>query len=204
MVARWPTDEEVDAYVAERAVALGIDPMTAIAVRRGESGGANFVGDYGSSFGPFQLHYGGIASGGNSGSGMGNDFTKDTGLNARDPSTWKQQVDYALAYAQKNGWGPFHAIKRLGIDIWAGIKTAGIDPTAVGDQIGGGIRSGFDDLYSGVLGFVQDRSAAIVLTVIAIVFLLAGVWGIIGQSEVGKQVGTVVASKAIPLAGALL
>jgi hypothetical protein len=150
------------------------------------------------------LHYGGIASGGNSGSGLGDDFTRRTGLNARDPSTWKQQVDFALNHAQHNGWGAFHAIRRLGIDIWAGIKTAGIDPSKVGDNVAGGVRAGFDSVYEVTLGFVQDRAAAIVLTVIAVVFLLAGVWGIVAQSEVGQQAGKMVASKAVPLVGALL
>ena len=46
------------------------------------------VGDMGSSFGPFQLHYGGMVPGVPrlNNPGLGDEFTAVTGLNASDPS----------------------------------------------------------------------------------------------------------------------
>lgn len=127
MGGNWPTQQEVDMYVMARAQALGIDPDIAKKVRRGESG-SGFVGDIvngiPTSFGPFQFHFGGLVPGPNSAPGLGDEFLKATGLNARDPSTWKQQVDFALQTVKKTGWTPFHAAKDLGISIWQGIKNA--------------------------------------------------------------------------------
>ena len=79
-------------------------------------------GDQGSSFGPGQLHYGGVASGGNSVGGLGDAFTRTTGLNARDPSTWQQQIDFSLDQAAQGGWGPWHGAARVGVSQWQGIR----------------------------------------------------------------------------------
>lgn len=105
-------------YIVQAAIARGIDPNVALRVARSE--GLNFyTGDKGSSFGPFQLHYGGIAGGGNRVGGLGDVFTERTGLHASDPRTWRQQVDFALDEAKKGGWGPWHGWTG---DKWAGIK----------------------------------------------------------------------------------
>lgn len=111
----WPSQAEVDAYVAARAPILGIDPTVAVGVRRAESS-MGFVGDNGSSFSPFQLHYGG---------GLGDVFTGQTGLDARDPRNWQAATDWALRYAQSHGWGAFHGAARAGYGIWDGIRSAG-------------------------------------------------------------------------------
>src|SRR6185312_17144056 len=110
-----PTD--VANLIRTRAPAYGIEPDQAIRVASSE-GLNSYAGDNGSSFGPFQLHYGGVASGGNSVSGLGDVFTKQTGLDARDPKTVPQQVDFALAHAAQNGWGAWHGWKG---DPYAGI-----------------------------------------------------------------------------------
>ena len=67
------TGEHAD-YIRELAKKYGIDPTAAVAVANHE-GLHSFVGDNGSSFGDFQLHYGGMAGGGNAVGGMGDDFT---------------------------------------------------------------------------------------------------------------------------------
>jgi hypothetical protein len=108
---------EMESYIRSAATARGIDPDTAVAVARSE-GLYSYIGDQGSSFGPYQLHYGGVAGGANSVSGLGDTFTKQTGLNARDPGTWKAQVDFSLDEAKKGGWGPWHG--------WRGAPFAGI------------------------------------------------------------------------------
>lgn len=76
------------------ATAAGIDPNIMEGIYHGESGqsGRYDIGDNGSSFGPFQLHMGGLAPGVNSHPGMGDDFKKETGLDPRNPSTVPQQI----------------------------------------------------------------------------------------------------------------
>lgn len=98
----------VESYIRSAAKERGIDPDQAVAVAQSE-GLNKYVGDNGSSFGPFQLHYGG---------GLGDVFTHTTGLDARDPNTTAQQIDFALDHASRHGWGPWHGWKG---DQWAGI-----------------------------------------------------------------------------------
>ena len=101
-----------EAYIRRAAIARGIDPNVAVQVARSEGLGGRYAGDYGSSFGPFQLHYGGLSNmPGMGGRGLGDDFTKSTGLNAQDPATWQSQVDFALDQAKKGGWGPWHGFR---------------------------------------------------------------------------------------------
>ena len=68
-------------------------------IQAGESGGKWVVGDQDSSFGPYQMHMGGLASGGNSGPGLGDDFKKDTGLDPRNPETLPQQTAWISNWA---------------------------------------------------------------------------------------------------------
>lgn len=116
-----PNRAEVEDYIRNRATAIGVDPEIAVRVARSE-GLNQYVGDQGSSFGPYQLHYGGIAPGGNRVGGLGDEFTKQTGLDARDPSTWRQQVDFSLAQAKQGGWGPWHGAAKVGIGERQGIN----------------------------------------------------------------------------------
>ena len=112
-----PANDEVGKYIVQAAQARGIDPNVALQVWRSEGKGG-YVGDNGSSFGPLQLHYGGVAKGGNSVPGLGDEFTKQTGLDARNPYTWKQQIDFSLDKAKTGGWTPWHG--------WKGDPMAGI------------------------------------------------------------------------------
>lgn len=124
-----PANNEVASYIVQAAKARGIDPSVALQVWKSEGKGG-YVGDNGSSFGPLQLHYGGVAKGGNSVAGLGDEFTKKTGLDARDPTTWKQQIDFSLDTASKTGWTPWHG--------WKGDPMAGIGgkPVQVADASG--------------------------------------------------------------------
>ncbi|WP_245317560.1 hypothetical protein [Rhizobium sp. N122] len=135
---------EVSGYIRQAAIDRGIDPNIALRVAGHE--GMNVFdpskpdngGDEGSSFGPFQLHYAGMSKS-MPNSGLGNEFTNATGLHARDPSTWKQQVDFALDWARKHGWGPWMGAKAEGITGMMGIgamppqqaaQAAAMPPTA--------------------------------------------------------------------------
>jgi hypothetical protein len=116
--------DPTEAYIRSAAAKRGIDPEIAVKVAKSE-GLNSYTGDQGSSFGPFQLHYGDVAPGGNRVAGMGDDFTKATGLDARDPKTVNAQIDFALDQAKKGGWGPWHGAANSGIAPMQGIGQGG-------------------------------------------------------------------------------
>ena len=114
---------EVEAYIRASAAARGIDPDIAVQVFRAESSlNPAAEGDNSTSFGVAQLHY--------DGSSMGDLFTKRTGKDARDPSTWRSQVDFSLDQVRTGGWGPWHA--------WHGAPFAGVSGGGGGPRGGGG------------------------------------------------------------------
>ncbi len=113
---------EVAAYIRHAFAAQGIDPETALRVSQSE-GFNTYTGDYGTSFGPFQLHYGGSGIRGMNSGGLGDRFTRETGKNARDPTTWKAQIDYAAKVARQEGWGAWHGARHVGIGNRQGIGT---------------------------------------------------------------------------------
>jgi hypothetical protein len=108
---------QVKQYIRTAAIARGIDPDIALKVAESE-GLHRYSGDQGTSFGPYQLHYAG-GTGRNAVGGLGNEFTRQTGLDARDPSTWKAQVDFSLDQAKRSGWGAWHG--------WKGPARAGLN-----------------------------------------------------------------------------
>ena len=124
---------ETTDYIRKAAIARGIDPD--IALRVAQSEGLNkYIGDQNTSFGPFQLHYKNNIPG-LSNAGMGDSFSRQTGLDARDPSTVHQQIDYALDHAAVNGWGAWHGWKgnsRAGLD---GSKPIGVSPAAPTESV---------------------------------------------------------------------
>lgn len=112
---------EREAYLRRLAIAKGIDPNQAVRVVMSEGGfGGSNPGDDNSSFNAFQLHYGGLSRRpGMGGKGLGDEFTKRTGLDARDDSTWRQQYEFSLDWAKEHGWGAWHG--------WKGLPRAGLD-----------------------------------------------------------------------------
>jgi hypothetical protein len=129
-----PRNPQVEAYIRQAAIARGIDPDYAVKVSASEalnvfdpSASRDGGGDGGSSFGPFQLHYGGVNKAMPNG-GLGDEFTRSTGLDARNPSTWQKQVDFALDTAKRDGWRQWMGAANTGIPRWAGIKP-GAAPT---------------------------------------------------------------------------
>lgn len=119
--------EMVD-YISKAAIARGIDPEVALRVAKAEAlnvfdpSQADRGGDDGSSFGPFQLHYKGLSRL-MPNAGLGDEFTRVTGLDARDPNTWKEQVDFSLDWAKRAGWKPWMGAKRVGVGDFQGITT---------------------------------------------------------------------------------
>jgi hypothetical protein len=119
----WASGYSSD-YIRQIAPHYGVDPNAAIAIFDEETGGdLNFVGDSGSSFGPFQLHYGGMVPGipRLNHPGLGDEFTATTGLNGSDPSTWQAQVEFSLYKASTGGWTPWSTMSAAGLQKWSGI-----------------------------------------------------------------------------------
>lgn len=81
----------------------GVQTQELLRVYRAE-GRHCYIGNHGSSFGPFQLHYATrSASRGNRGAGLGDVFTKKTGLNARDPNTVPAQITFMRQWGRSHG-----------------------------------------------------------------------------------------------------
>lgn len=100
-------------FIRATALKYGVNPD--IAVRVAQSEGlqtfrCQIPGER--SFGAFQLFCGG---------GLGNEFQQKTGLDASDPKNELATIDFALKYAAKGGWGPWHGAARVGIGKWTGI-----------------------------------------------------------------------------------
>jgi hypothetical protein len=88
--------EQRESTIRSEFAKQGIDPNVAVQVARSEGGINRFMtGDYGSSFGAFQLHKGGIASGGNAGPGLGDEFQRKTGLDPADPANEAAAIRFA-------------------------------------------------------------------------------------------------------------
>lgn len=103
------TPSNVEAMIIKEAKKRNIDPAVALKVYASEGKGG-YVGDKGTSFGPFQLHYKNNIPG-LSNAGLGDEFTKATGLHASDPRTVQEQIRFALDNAIKSGWGQWHGYK---------------------------------------------------------------------------------------------
>ena len=136
----WASGYKSD-YTRQIASYYGVDANAAIAIFNKETrGDSNFIGDMGSSFGPFQLHYGGMVPGipRLNHPGLGDEFTAATGLNASDPSTWQAQVGFSLYKASTGGWTPWSTMSAAGLHKWSGI-----DQSQIGRDAGlfSGLRS---------------------------------------------------------------
>lgn len=117
--------QQVSAYIKAKATALGfVNPSIPIAVWTGEGGvTGSGPGDFNtngkpSSFGPYQLHYGGLGQP-HSAAGLGDDFTAQTKIKPGDPRFERASIDFALTWAKSHGWSYFHGWPG---DPWAGIK----------------------------------------------------------------------------------
>jgi hypothetical protein len=118
----FSSSDDKEAFIRAEAAKRGISPDVAMAVARSE-GFNDYVGDKGTSFGAYQLHYKNNIPGLSLG-GLGDEFTKKTGKHASDPSTEREQIQFALDEAAKGGWGPWHG--------WKGSQWAGIDKSGGG------------------------------------------------------------------------
>lgn len=139
--------EALRQYTATRAKELGIDPKIPLAVWHGESGfNPKSVGDDKSSFNVTQLHYGNVSDK-YPHAGVGDDFTKKTGLHASDLNATYPTIDYSLQHAAKNGWGDWTVARQLG---YAGDKNAPRPPADIGrptdgKALGASKEAGFFD-----------------------------------------------------------
>ncbi len=113
-------------FIEKYASAIGIDPAIALKVARSEGLGAGiWQSNYAKggfrepSFGPFQLLKGGQGTG--FGTGLGNAFQRQTGLDPADPANWQKSTAFALDQAKQSGWGAWYGAKNQGITGFDGI-----------------------------------------------------------------------------------
>src|SRR5215831_9886493 len=136
-----PQAGEIEAYIRQAATSRGINPDIATRVAYFE-GGRDLLNNpnqpaftnpavradfnTGSSWWPFQLHYGGAGTPyeqyGTT-AGLGNQFTEQTGYQPGDPAAWKPSVDFALDNALKGGWTQWYGAGPRGANVgqWQGI-----------------------------------------------------------------------------------
>lgn len=88
----------------------------------GTEGAIGYVGDSGSSFGPFQLHKGGPGS-------AGYDFMRETGLDPADRSTVKAQILWMKEYGRKHGV--------YSSQVWHGLRDRGVGSLRSSQRKGG-------------------------------------------------------------------
>jgi hypothetical protein len=98
------------AEFATQIKARGGDDAASLLKIYGTEGASGYVGDGGTSFGPFQLHRGGPGS-------AGYIFEQTTGLNLADRSTVGAQIDFVRKWGHKHGgWSS---------DVWHGLRPHG-------------------------------------------------------------------------------
>ena len=113
----------LEAYIRESATKRGIDPEVAVKVARSEglapgvwqSNVINKAGKRETSYGPFQLLVGG---------GLGDKFQKVYGKSPSDPSTARDQIDFALDEAATGGWSPWYGAAKVGVGARTGLEKA--------------------------------------------------------------------------------
>ena len=113
-VQRDFSPQALRSYALQKAQQLGVNPKMVDHIGTNESQWqAGASGDGKSSFGPLQLHYGNVSDA-YPHSGVGDAFTKETGLDARDPRTAYEQIDYGLNHMKNNGFGAWSTAKTFG------------------------------------------------------------------------------------------
>lgn len=125
---KMPIENEVSEYIRQAAAQRGIDPEVALHVAHTEGGfkpAERGTFRTGSSWWPFQLHYGGEGyEHFGTEAGLGNDFSAATGFEPGDPSAWRASIDFALDRARREGWAPWYGAAAANIDKWRGIQRA--------------------------------------------------------------------------------
>lgn len=114
-------------YIRQAAILRGINPDIALRVANSEGGlDTDRRGTFstGSSWWPFQLHYGGLGTPYEylgTQAGMGNDFTAQTGFKPGDAAAWEASIDYALDHALTDSWSKWYGAAGVGIGPWEGL-----------------------------------------------------------------------------------
>lgn len=114
---------EVADYVKQAAIERGIDPNVALRVVNQESGfnvAAKNLTDAEQSYGVMQL---------NTKGGLGVDAMK-AGIDVRDPSTWRRQVDFGLDTVKRDGWRQWYGARDIGVSRWEGIDRSAASTAA--------------------------------------------------------------------------
>ncbi len=156
-VARSKKDQSADAaLIRQLAIEEGVDPDTAVAVARSEGLGTSWAGgDKGSSFGPLQAHFGGMARGMMS-KGQG-DVMAAQGIDAKNPANKEAVLRWQLRYAKKHGWGEWYGAARVGIGRRQGLDGQAHPATAAARQHTSALSEGeqgkqsYDEMFKSTL-----------------------------------------------------
>jgi hypothetical protein len=111
-----PTRQEVINYIIQSAQARGIDPRVSLRVFQGESSfnpSAKLVTPREASYGVTQL---------NIKNGLGVDALR-RGIDPRDPSQWKETIDFSHDQVKRGGWTPWSAAAKAGVGRWTGVDS---------------------------------------------------------------------------------
>jgi hypothetical protein len=110
----YPSISTMERYIQQRAHLYSVDSRIALRVAHseglnaaGESVGYKVHDPVAYSYGPFQLHDGGLVT------QFGHHPTG---------SNWKQQIDFSLNYAAHNGWSSWFGAARVGVGRQCGIR----------------------------------------------------------------------------------
>lgn len=132
--------ENATDFIRQYASAIGIDPDIALKVARSEGLGSGIWqsnvlrnGVREPSFGPFQLLKGSPGTG--FGTGLGNAFQRQTGLDPANPANWQQSTAFALDQAKANGWGAWFGAKGQGITGFMGIDRSATKAVTALDKL---------------------------------------------------------------------
>jgi len=107
---RFGSGSEKEEFIRAEAIRQGQNPDVWVALAKSE-GFSQYNGDPDAtgkptSFGALQLHYPGV--GRNTADGLGTRFTQETGLDARNPETERQQIVWGMQYAKTHGLADWH------------------------------------------------------------------------------------------------
>lgn len=158
----FKSQAEKEAYIRAAFIKNGHNPDIAMQVALSE-GFNKFAGDRDltwkpTSFGAFQLHYPGIGK--HTSDGLGTQFTKDTGLDARDPANERATIDWTAANVGKLGWGHWHGYSGGAFD---GLNRNLVPPTSNGGASGDVITTTITNHNNvTIIGGDADKNAAAV------------------------------------------
>jgi hypothetical protein len=154
---KFPTKEELRAYIRQSAIARGVDPEVALRIAEHEGLTANpeeawqskvidKKGRRETSYGVFQNLIGG---------GTGDDLLA-MGIDPRDWRNWRQGIDHSLNVAAEQGWTPWYGRGPAGVGEKEGLANA--KPVPLGGQ--GESLGSRESAVAGGMPYTDNKTSA--------------------------------------------